>query len=191
MKLPIDDIFKAVMKQLNNKGNQKARYELLQKTKGITTTGSSKVTAKPKLKTKPKPKSNTKPKPKPKGSGTTDGRPTGRIARTTPPRPRRDYYPKGKTVPQTDAEKRAAEREANRLLRQSGLPTAGSKSKPSGNAKPVDVRGSIIKPPSKATLRPPAPRGSSAFEADRTVAEIRADLAKYGIGRKPPKGKNK
>ena len=171
MKLPIDDILKAVMKQLNNKGNQKARYNLLQKTKGISTTGSSKIGAKP------------------KGATTVSGKPVGKIARTTPARPRRDYYAKGKKLPLTDSEKRAAEREANRMLRQTG--DAKPKSKPSGNAKPVDVRGSIIKPPSKATLRPPAPRGSSSFEADRTVAEIRADLAKYGIGRKPPKGKNK
>jgi hypothetical protein len=175
-KLPIDDIVKAVMKQLGNKGNQKARYNLLQKTKGISTSGSSKVTAKPKV----------KPKVKPSEKPTVSGKPVGKIARTTPARPKRDYYPKGKTVPQTDAERRAAERMANRMLRQSGLPSGGSKSKPSGSSKPVDVRGSIVQPPSKATMRPPKPSKSS-YEGDKSIAEIRADLERFGRGQKTPK----
>jgi hypothetical protein len=173
-KLPIDDIVKAVVKQLANKGNQKARYNLLQKTKGISTSGSSKVTAKPKV--KPKVKASEKP--------TVSGKPVGRIAKTTPARPKRDYYAKGKTVPQTDAERRAAERMANRMLRKAG--DTKPKSKPAGNAKPVDVRGSIVQPPSKATMRPPKPSKSS-YEGDKSIAEIRADLEKFGRGQKVPK----
>jgi hypothetical protein len=73
------------------------------------------------------------------------------------------------------------------MLRQTGFNTP--KSKPSGNSKPVDVKGSIIQPPSKATMRPASPRGSSAFEADRSVAEIRADRAKFGGGQAKPKAK--
>jgi hypothetical protein len=188
-KSPIDDIFKKIAKTMATKANQKVRYQVMKKTKDIPTIGSSPIGGKPKPKAKPKtkPKAKAKPKAKPRGTATITGREVGKIARTTPARPRRDYYPRGKTVAQTDSEKRAAERLANRMLRQSGLPSGGSK--PSGNAKPVDVRGSIIQPPSKATMRPASPRGSSAFEADRSVAEIRADRAKFGRGQAKPKAK--
>ena len=185
-KLPIDDILKAIGKQLGNKGNQRVRYELMKKTKSIPTSGSSAITAKPKVKPKAKPKAKPKVKPKGRKSVTITGREVGKIARTTPARPRRDYYPKGKTVAQTDSEKRAAERLANRMLRQSG--DSVRPSKPSGNAKPVDVRGSIIQPPSKATMRPAKPSKSS-FEADKFKGEIKADRARFGRGQKPPKPK--
>lgn len=178
-KLPIDDILKAIVAQLANKGNQKARYELMKKTKNIATSGSSKISAKPKV----------KPKPKPKGATTVSGKPVGRIAKTTPARPKRDYYTKGKSVAQTDSEKRAAERVANRMLKRDGFNVP--KSKPSGNAKPVDVRGSIIQPPSKATMRPPTPRGSKAYEANLAKAQEAADRLKFGRGQKPPKGGGK
>lgn len=174
---PIDDILKAIVKQLGNQGNKKARYELMKKTKNIATSGSSKIGAKPKV------------KPKPKGKTSIDGKPIGRIAKTPPPRPKRDYYPKGKSVPQTDAERRAAERMANRMLKRDGFNPP--KSKPSGTAKPVDVKGSIIKPPSKATMRPPTPRGSKAYEANKALAQEAADRAKFGRGQKPPKGNGK
>lgn len=170
---PIDDILKAIAKQLKNKGNQKARYGLMKKTKNIATTGASKVSAKPKVKPKVKP--------------TITGKPVGKIAKTTPPRPKRDYYPKGKTVAQNDVEKRAAERMANRMLKRDGFNVP--KSKPSGNAKPVDVRGSVIKPPSKPTMRPASPKGSKAYEASAAKAQEAADRAKFGRGQKPPKGK--
>lgn len=176
---PIDDIFKIIAKQLQNQGNKKARYELLKKTKNIATSGASKISAKPKV----------KPKPKPKGVTTISGKPVGKIARTTPARPKRDYYTKGKSVAQTNSEKRAAERMANRMLKRDGFNVP--KSKPSGNAKPVDVRGSIIQPPSKATMRPPTPRGSKAYEANLSKAQEAADRLKFGRGQKPPKGGGK
>ena len=183
-KLPIDDILKAIGKQLGNKGNQRVRYELMKKTKSIPTSGSSAITAKPKVKPKAKPKAKPKVKPKGRKSVTITGREVGKIARTTPARPRRDYYPKGKTVAQTDSEKRAAERLANRILRQSG--DSARPSKPSGNAKPVDVRGSIIQPPSKATMRPAKPRGSSPYEADPMRRAMGEDKA-AGLTKRTPK----
>lgn len=179
-KLPIDDIFKAALKRIEKemltKANKQVRYELLQKTKNIATTGASKIGAKP------------KPKVKPKVKPTVSGKPVGKIAKTTPARPKRDYYAKGKTVAQNESEKRAAERQANRMLRQSGFNTP--KSKPVGNAKPVDVKGSIIQPPSKATMRSPKPKSSS-YEADKVKAQIKADREKFRGGQKPPKGKGK
>ena len=185
-KLPIDDILKGIAKQLKNKGNQKARYELMKKTKDIATTGSKAIGGKPKPKAKPK----AKPKVKPKGrkSVTVTGKPVGRIAKTTPPRPKRDYYAKGKTIPQTDSEKRAAERLANRMLRQSG--DSARPSRPTGNAKPVDVKGSIINPPSKATMRPAKPSKSS-YEADKFKGETKADREIFGRGQAKPKRKPK
>lgn len=187
---PIDDIFKKIAKTMASKTNQRVRYEFMQATKNIPTGKSSLVTAKPKPKAKPKAKPKTKPKSKakskPKGTAPISGKPVGKIARTTPPRPRRDFYAKGKTVAQTDSEKRAAERLANRILRQSG--DSARPSRPSGNAKPVDVRGSIIQPPSKATMRPAKPSKSS-FEADKFKGEIRADRELMGRGQPKPKAK--
>ena len=84
----------------------------------------------------------------------------GRIAKTAPPKKTYDKYPKGKSVAQTPSEQRAAERMANRMLRTSGSKGSG----PSGG-KPVDVKGSIISPPSKASLRAPKPSNKS-YEAD-------------------------
>lgn len=86
----------------------------------------------------------------------------GRIAKTAPPKKTYDKYPKGKNIPQTPSEQRAAERMANRMLRTGGSKGAG----PSGG-KPVDVKGSIISPPSKASLRAPKPSNKS-YEADPT-----------------------
>jgi len=177
-KLPIDDILKAIAKQLANKGNQKARYTLMQKTKGIAKGASSPIGGKPKPKVKPKAKS------KPKGTGTTDNRPVGRIAKTKPERPTRDYYRKGKTIPQTASEQRAAERMGNRMLRNSGL--VNGPKPPTNGAKPVDVRGSIIQPPSKATMRPSKPRGSSPFEADPMRRAMGEDKA-AGLTKRTPK----
>jgi hypothetical protein len=167
-KLPIDDIFKAIAKQLANKGNQKARYELMKKTKGIATKGVSNIKAKPKVRP------------------TVSGKPVGKIAKTTPPRPKRDYYPKGKTVAQNDAERRAAEKLANRMLRQAG--DTKPKPKLTGNTKPIGVKGSVIKPPSKATMRSPKPKSSS-YEADKFNAAVKADRDAFRGGQKPPRGK--
>lgn len=184
-KLPIDDIFKQIAKTMATKANQKVRYQVMKKTKDIPTTGSSPIGGKPKPKTKPKAKSKAKPKVKPKGrkNVTVTGKPVGKIARTTPARPRRDSYARGKTIPQTDSEKRAAERLANRMLRQSG--DSARPSRPSGNAKPVDVRGSIITPPSKATMRPAKPSRSS-FEAD-PMRRAMGDDKSAGLTKRTPK----
>lgn len=146
---------------------------------------------KPKItpKSEPKPKVETK-KVKPSDvpsigeSGTRSRKP---VKLSTPKRPARDKYAKGKTLAQTASEQRAAERDANRRLRQSGF--TSSKPKNVGNAKPVDVRGSVIQPPAKATMRPAKPRGASAYEADEFTRQIRADRQQMGRGQKAPKKK--
>jgi hypothetical protein len=105
-----------------------------------------------------------------------------------PARPKRDYIPKGKTMAQTAAEQRAAQRRANQILRRTGdAPTP----RPTGSSvEPSNVRGSIIQPPRKATMRPPKPSKAS-YEADALKAEIRADMNKFGRGQKPKGGKRK
>jgi hypothetical protein len=105
-----------------------------------------------------------------------------------PSRPKRDYIPKGKTMAQTAAEQRAAQRRANQILRRTGdAPTP----RPTGSSvEPSNVRGSIIQPPRKATMRPPKPSKAS-YEADALKAEIRADKQKFGRGQKPKGGKRK
>lgn len=137
--------------------------------------------AKPKPKVKPqsdiptsKPSAGMKPK-KPK-------------TLSKPTRPKRDYIPKGKTMAQTAAEQRAAQRRANQILRRTGdAPTP----RPTGSSvEPSNVRGSIIQPPRKATMRPPKPSKAS-YEADALKAEIRADKSKFGRGQKPKGGKRK
>lgn len=132
----LDDLAKLIAKVMKSKPQQKVRYDFAKKA-GIlgTTYASSKY---PKV---------TK---------------VGRIAKTKPPKKTYDKYPKGKSIPQTPSEQRAAERMANRMLR-----TGGSKGTGSTSSKPVDVKGSIISPPSKASLRAPKPSNKS-YEADPT-----------------------
>lgn len=180
---PIDDILKKIAKTMASKANQRVRYEFMQATKNIPKGKSSLLSAKPKPKVKPKSKGKPKVKPKGRKNVTMTGKPVGKIARTTPPRPRRDYYPKGKTVPQTASEQRAAERLANRMLRQAGLKPEIKP--PTKGGKPVDVRGSIIQPPSKASMRPPKPSKGS-FEAD-PMRRAMADDKAAGLTKRTPK----
>lgn len=114
-------------------------------------------------------------------SGTRSRKP---VKLSTPKRPARDKYAKGKTLAQTASEQRAAERMGNRYLRQSGgMP---SKPKSGGKDMPVDVRGSVIKPPTKGGLRQPKP-SSSSYEADKLLAQAREDRKLMGSGQKPPR----
>lgn len=109
-------------------------------------------------------KAKPKPKPKSPSGGAAKkaaGPKIGRIAKTPVARKPVDKYPKGKTIAQTASEQRAAERMGNRYLRMAG--SKGSKS--GGNKKAVNVKGSVIAPPTKATLRQPKPTTKS-LEAD-------------------------
>lgn len=161
--------------------NSYLKYPTSPVTKPAKKAGAAVTKAKPKPKVKPqsdiptsKPSAGMKPK-KPK-------------TLSKPSRPKRDYIPKGKTMAQTAAEQRAAQRRANQILRRTGdAPTP----RPRGSAvEPSNVRGSIIQPPRKATMRPPKPSKAS-YEADALKAEIRADMNKFGRGQKPKGGKRK
>lgn len=161
--------------------NSYLQYPTSPVTKPVKKAGAAVTKAKPKPKVKPqsdiptsKPSAGMKPK-KPK-------------TLSKPARPKRDYIPKGKTMAQTAAEQRAAQKRANQILRRSGdAPTP----RPRGSAvEPSNVRGSIIQPPRKATMRPPKPSRES-FEADALKAEVRADRQKFGRGQKPKGGKRK
>lgn len=136
----LDDIAKIIFKAMRNKGSQKARYTI-SKQAGVLGK---------KFPSSPYPKEGPK---------------VGRIAKTPPRRPTPVKYPKGKNIAQTPSEQMAVERQANRMLRMSG----GKKStgRPSGKDKAVDVRSSVINPPTKATLRQPKPSNKS-YEADPT-----------------------
>jgi hypothetical protein len=176
-----DDLLKMIMKQLNTKTGRNFRKI------GVgNTTGSSKFPKEIVAKPKPKPtfttpiKKGTRPivaaKPKPKG--------VGKIANVKPERPKYDYVPKGKKMAQTTSEQKAAERLGNRLIRMDGgVPT---KPKAGGTAKPVDVRGSIVKPPDKASMRPVKPSKGS-YEGDKMRGQAKDDAARIGRGQKPPK----
>lgn len=129
----------------------------------------------------PKPTRPLVPKaPRPKG--------VGKVAAVKPERPKYNRIPKGKKMAQTTSEQKAAESLANRRLRMAG--DTPSKPKSAGTAKPVDVRGSIVKPPDKATMRPSKPsRGS--YEGDKMTGQAKDDAARIGRGQKPPKKKSK
>lgn len=130
----------------------------------------------------PKPTRPIVPKaPKPKG--------VGRIAAVAPERPPRSPSLKGRTLPKTAAEIREAERQGRRSIKiASGTDPKPSKSlsKPKTDAKPVDVKGSIVAVPPKASMRPPKPpRGS--YEADKDKVLAKADREIFGRGQKRPK----
>ena len=108
----------------------------------------------------------------------------GKIAAVKPERPKYDYVPKGKKMAQTTSEQSAAERMANKRLRMAG--DTPSKPKSAGSAKPVDVRGSIVKPPDKASMRPVKPSKGS-YEGDKMRGQAEDDAARIGRGQKPPK----
>lgn len=157
-----DDIAKIIVKAMNSKGGRKVRYNFLKsvgilgKSKGASTLLSSA----PKIAgTGRKGKSAAAAAAKAKTPG---GGSVGRIAKTPVRRPPVDKYPKGKNIAQTASEQRATERAANRLLRFDKKTGATPKA---ASSKPVDVKGSVITPPTKATMRPPKPSTKS-YEAD-------------------------
>ena len=59
-------------------------------------------------------------------------------------------------------------------------------SKPKTDAKPVDVKGSIVAVPPKASMRPPKPPKGS-YEADKDKVLAKADREIFGRGQKRPK----
>lgn len=174
----LDDIAKLIAKAMKSKSQQKIRYEFA-KQAGIFGLNAPKSAIAKKAAQKAA-ASATKRKPPRKGGGAagasvkrnpkpktpSGGAKIGRIAKTKPERPAIDRYPKGKSIAQTPSEQRAVERAANRYLKRSGgTPSGGSR--PTGSSKPVDVKGSIISPPSKASMRQPKPSNRS-YEADPT-----------------------
>jgi hypothetical protein len=189
-KLPIDDIVKAVMKQIGSKPNQKVRYDFAKQTGTMGKKNpSSKVTGKKAAEraraAAPKSSSGAKQSRR-KGTSTT-GRPVGRIAQTRPERKRRDFVSTKNTgITTNDSQRRAANREANKFLRMKG--EGGAKgNKSTSKDMPVEVKGSIIKVPNKATLRAPKPERSS-YEADQMRREFMADLNRgFGGSKKPTK----
>jgi hypothetical protein len=138
----------------------------------------------PKVAPKPIPKPTrplVKPSARPKG--------VGKVAAVAPERPPRAPSLKGKTLPKTAAEIREAERQGRRSIKiASGTDPKPSKSlsKPKSDAKPVDVKGSIVAVPPKASIRPPKPSKGS-YEADKTKGVIKSDRELMGRGQKVPK----
>lgn len=185
-----DDIAKQILKQVNSKAYQKVRYDFA---KGSNTLNqknpSSKITGKKAAERSraavPKSSSGSK-QSKRKGTSTT-GRPVGRIAKTKPERKRRDFVSTKNTgITKNDSERRAASRETNKFFRIKGESGSVS-SKPSGSEMPVNLKGSIIKVPPKATLRSPKPSRES-FESDQMKRDFMSDL-NAGLGRKAPSKK--
>lgn len=105
---------------------------------------------------------------------------------STPPRPTRAPSIKGRSLPKTAAEIREAERQGSRTIKMAGDYFPKSVSTPKSNAKPIDVKGSIVTVPSKATMRPPKPSKGS-YEADKTKGVIKSDRESMGQGQKVPK----
>lgn len=142
----------------------------------------------------------TMPKPIPKATRPITSKPAapkgvGKIAAVTPERPKRGVSlldksgltnkPRG--LAKSAAEQREADRRANRALKQTG-DNPKPESRPKGNNKNVDVKGSVITPPSKATMRPAKPSKGS-YEADKAKVEKKADAADIGRGQSRPKPK--
>ena len=135
---------------------------------------------KPKKLGKPLPSGTLKPEPAPP-------RPTKpKKVMSTPARPPRAPSLKGRTLPKTAAEIREAERQARRSIKIASGSDVKPLSKPKSNAKPIDVKGSIVAVPPKATMRPPKPSKGS-YEADKTKGVIKSDRELMGRGQKPPK----
>jgi hypothetical protein len=190
-KLPIDDIVKAVLKQIGGKKNQKVRYDFAKQTGTLGKKNpSSKVTGKKATEraraATPKSSSGAKQSRR-KGTSTT-GRPVGRIAQTKPERKRRDFVSTKNTgITTNDSQRRAANREGNKFLRMNSEGAKANKS--TSKDMPVDVKGSIIKPPSKATMRPAKPSRES-YESDQLLRDLLTDLRGGRGGSKAPKKKN-
>jgi hypothetical protein len=190
-RLPIDDIVKAVMKQIGGKPNQKVRYNFAKQTGTMGSKNpSSKVTGKKAAERarEATPKSSSGAKQSRRKGTSTTGRPVGRIAKTKPERKRRDYVSTKDTgITTNDSQRRAANRQANRYLRMNSEGAKANKS--TSKDMPVDVKGSIIKPPSKATMRPAKPSRES-YESDQLRRDLLADLRGGFGGSKAPKKKN-
>lgn len=91
---------------------------------------------------------------------------------------------KGKSIPKTEADKRSAERAANRLLRMNAEPKAAKKAGPRPKIDP-----DFPKVPKRSKSKPKPPR--SATEADQLRREMMADLDRFGRGQRKPKPKKK
>ena len=105
---------------------------------------------------------------------------------TPPVRPKRSPSLKGKTLAKTPAQIREAERQGSRSIKIASSGDPKPLSKPKTDAKPVDVKGSIVAVPPKASIRPPKPPKGS-YEADKTKGVIKGDRELIGRGQKPPR----
>lgn len=167
-----DDLLKQILKMANIKTTRELKVKAA---RGISMGKSKFPKEGPKVIPKPTRPIVAKPA-KPKG--------VGKIAAVKPERPKYNYVPKGKKMAQTTSEQAAAERMANKRLRMAG--DTPSKPKSAGTAKPVDVRGSIVKPPDKASMRPVKP-SKGYYEGDKLLGQAKDDAARIGRGQKPPK----
>ena len=167
-----DDLLKQILKMANIKTTRELKVKAA---RGISMGKSKFPKEGPKVIPKPTRPIVAKPA-KPKG--------VGKIAAVKPERPKYNYVPKGKKMAQTTSEQAAAERMANKRLRMAG--DTPSKPKSAGTAKPVDVRGSIVKPPDKASMRPVKP-SKGYYEGDKLRGQAKDDAARIGRGQKPPK----
>ncbi|CAB4151287.1 hypothetical protein UFOVP587_9 [uncultured Caudovirales phage] len=168
-----DDLLKQILKMANIKTTRELKVKAA---RGISM-GKSPF---PKVKPKPIPKP-TKPivavKPKPKG--------VGKIAAVKPERPVRDFIPRGATLPKSGSVQRGAEKSGSRRIAIS----EGAKPPKKGETPLLgggDTRGSIVVPPTKASLRPPKPAKGS-YEANPAKVQETMDRRRIGQGQARPK----
>ena len=168
-----DDLLKQILKMANIKTTRELKVKAA---RGISMGKSAYPKAKPKAVPKP-----TRPiapkKPAPKG--------VGKIAAVKPERPVRDYIPKGSTLPKSGSVQRGAEKSGSRRIAISD----GAKPPKKGETPLLgggDTRGSIVVPPTKASLRPPKPAKGS-YEANPAKVQETMDRRRIGQGQARPK----
>jgi hypothetical protein len=179
IKIPIGDLAKIIAKVLSKDATKttKAGRELTRIASRGIGAGKSKF-PKQVVQALPKPTRPLVPKPpRPKG--------VGKIANVKPERKFKDYVPKGATLPKTSSVQRGAEKSGNRriAISEGGKPPKKAQTPLLGGG---DTRGSIVVPPTKATLRPAKP-SKGYYEADMMRGQKGDDAARMGGGQKAPK----
>lgn len=179
IKIPIGDLAKIIAKVLSKDATKttKAGRELTRIASRGIGAGKSKF-PKQVVQALPKPTRPLVPKPpRPKG--------VGKIANVKPERKFKDYVPKGATLPKTSSVQRGAEKSGNRriAISEGGKPPKKAQTPLLGGG---DTRGSIVVPPTKATLRPTKP-SKGYYEADMMRGQKGDDAARMGGGQKAPK----
>ena len=179
IKIPIGDLAKIIAKIMRQDATKttKAGRELTRIASRGIGAGKSKF-PKQVVQAIPKPTRPIVPKPpRPKG--------VGKVANVKPERTFRDYVPKGATLPKTTSVQRGADKAGSRRI------AASEGVKPPKKAQtPLlgggDTRGSIVVPPTKASLRPVKPSKGS-YEGDMMRGQARDDAARMGGGQNRPK----